>query len=61
MDQVGYPGADENTFIDAAHGKTPAAEGDDAAPGITTASLGGTPTAGFGKTQREGLVRPPKA
>lgn len=60
MDQVGYPGVDENTFVDVAHGRTPAPEGEAAGPGITTGSLGGSPTAGFGKTQQEGAVRGPK-
>lgn len=57
MDQVGYPGVDENTFITAAHGKSPAPEGDQAGPGLTTDSLAGSPTAGFGKTEREGAVK----
>lgn len=56
MDQVGYQGVDAQTFIDAANGKTPPPPEGEEAPGITTASKAGTPTAGFGTTQREGIV-----
>jgi hypothetical protein len=56
MDQVGYPGIDAETFLLAANGKTPPPEGGMEGAGIHTGSLQGTPTAGFGKTEREGVV-----
>lgn len=56
MDQTGYPGVDENTFLVAMEGKSPAmAEGE--YPGLTTGSLAGSSTKGFGKTQKEGAVK----
>lgn len=60
MDQVGFVGVDENTFVLAANGKTPPpAEGEER-PGITSDSLAPTTTAGFGKVQREGEVKGPR-
>lgn len=56
MDQTGYPGVDENTFLLAMHGKTPPPAEGEAEPGITTGSLASTSTAGFGEAQREGGV-----
>ena len=59
MDQTGYPGVDENTFLLAMHGRTPpAAEGEER-PGITTDSIAGSSTAGFGRTQTEGQAAKP--
>jgi hypothetical protein len=58
MDQVGYEGVDENTFVDLANGwnqgGSPVAG---ESPGITTDSKAGTSTRGFGKTQREGQAK----
>lgn len=56
MDQVGYPGVDEHTFIDAANGETPPPPEGKERPGLTTDALGPTTTAGFGRMQREGQV-----
>lgn len=55
MDQTGYPGVDEHTFVLAANGKTPPPEGGDHV-GIGTDSLRGTETMGFGTVQQAGRV-----
>lgn len=54
MDQVGYKGVDEHTFVDANNGKSPPPAGGHV--GIFTDSLPPVTTEGFGAVESDGFA-----